>query len=775
MAAPAVAATPAVPPPPMVMPLRLDEAILERALEATVFVVVGDASGSGVVVGNRGDEVLVVTNAHVITAADGVVAPVADLVFEAGSPIPTRSIGKVLAVDATVDLALLSTKVVDGRTRRPLPLAPNEPRAGASIFVVGFPYGSALAFSETPDPNVTSGTVAGTTAAEESHHWVAVDAGIHPGNSGGVVIDARGEVMGIAVAKLMGTMRGFFIPAKDVAAFAAAHAVHLSEWCIHCALPVGEARPLTPPAASALDAVAVASAPAGDRWALRLDTTPEGALLVTTDDVRTPVPLLIDGLPFTGRVLRTLPSLRVSLVVAAGAPAYKARVNRARVRPTDVLFDAGGGSVPSLRALAVTSLRQGENRDPRVMQLDLRNVGIESSTGPLFDATGAVRGFAMGKLAGSEISFAATPEAFGDLTTPTLVSQAFMVRPRNDGCLIVGAGIVDDPLSTAASMALAGEKHGVTMFVATARIAPPLGPVLVRQPISDRALAVMGALLPCQKSFDLQFRLERKDGFVHTLAPWEVQKTESTAGPGPERPGLTSAEQAVLLKAIEGFDAGRVNACTGADREACRVGCESDHRTYDCVMYARWLGQDDFIAANALLERVCSDGHGTACGDLALRLARGRGIKEDAERAERLWNHWCAMGWGDVCRVAAGYYCLINPKLEAAYLKRACAAGDPAGCEGKALLVPDPPPPSCRDLSAVACARATNEGLAKHQTKEAVAAFTWSCDNGVARACGMIGLVKERLHEKDAEAAWRKYCPLDPGFVPCRKYAARKK
>jgi S1-C subfamily serine protease len=97
----------------------------------------------------------------------------------------------IVKVDKDKDLAQLeTTSKFTG-----LAIASNAVRPGEPIVVVGAPLGL--------DSSVTTGVVSAFRKIEGTDEtYVQFDAPINPGNSGGPVINAQGQVVGIATAKL---------------------------------------------------------------------------------------------------------------------------------------------------------------------------------------------------------------------------------------------------------------------------------------------------------------------------------------------------------------------------------------------------------------------------------------------------------------------------------------------------------------------------------------------------------------------------------------------
>ena len=106
---------------------------------------------------------------------------------------------KILSVDRKSDLAVL--QVMPGESPLPQPLtitAANTLQQTQKVFIVGFPFGEKLG------KNITVGDSSVTNLSDNSlgqTELIQVNGGIHTGNSGGPVVNARGEVVGVAIDK----------------------------------------------------------------------------------------------------------------------------------------------------------------------------------------------------------------------------------------------------------------------------------------------------------------------------------------------------------------------------------------------------------------------------------------------------------------------------------------------------------------------------------------------------------------------------------------------
>ena len=158
-------------------------------------------AGSGVIIAGDG---YVLTNHHVIDRAERITVKLSD-----GRTLRARLVG----TDPLIDIALIK---VD--TTGPLPFAPlgdsDSLRVGEWVCAIGNP----LAYEHT----VTVGVVSyiGRKLFDNSlDNYIQTDAAINFGNSGGPLINGRGEVIGInAAISSRASNIGFAVPVNQAAA-----------------------------------------------------------------------------------------------------------------------------------------------------------------------------------------------------------------------------------------------------------------------------------------------------------------------------------------------------------------------------------------------------------------------------------------------------------------------------------------------------------------------------------------------------------------------------
>lgn len=158
--------------------------------------------GSGVIVDDQGH---VITNNHVIAGASEIRLQLAD---------GRAAAATVVGADPESDLAVLKIVLPD------LPVMPlgrsDELRAGDIVLAIGNPLG----LSQTVTQGIVSATGRGQLGVTTFESFIQTDAAINVGNSGGALINTRGELVGINTAVLARALQtegiGFAIPVNLV-------------------------------------------------------------------------------------------------------------------------------------------------------------------------------------------------------------------------------------------------------------------------------------------------------------------------------------------------------------------------------------------------------------------------------------------------------------------------------------------------------------------------------------------------------------------------------
>ena len=175
-------------------------------------------AGSGIIVSKTDDELLILTNNHVIEDAE---------------ELSVQFINEK-SVDATVkgtsekrDVAIISVKLkdLDDDTISKIKIATlgdsNSLKVGNGIIAIG----NALGYGQSVTTGVVSALNREVTIDNTTNKMIQIDAAINGGNSGGALLNSKGEVVGINSAKYSSSVTssspsiegmGFAIPITDV-------------------------------------------------------------------------------------------------------------------------------------------------------------------------------------------------------------------------------------------------------------------------------------------------------------------------------------------------------------------------------------------------------------------------------------------------------------------------------------------------------------------------------------------------------------------------------
>ena len=175
-------------------------------------------AGAGIVWDANG---LILTNNHVVGRRTPIVVLQDDREYES----------RLIARDPDVDLALLS---IDATRLIPLQPASVPPRVGEMVFAFGHPWGQ----RNTVTRGIVSALVHAHNRRGEKLPVVRSDVPLAPGNSGGPLVNARGEVVGIN-AMIVGGDQSVSISASVATEFVKKS---ISDWAKEKARPVKPGR-----------------------------------------------------------------------------------------------------------------------------------------------------------------------------------------------------------------------------------------------------------------------------------------------------------------------------------------------------------------------------------------------------------------------------------------------------------------------------------------------------------------------------------------------------
>jgi serine protease Do len=141
--------------------------------------------GSGVIVSADG---YIVTNNHVVVPEAGGTRPQVSVILADKRELPAKIVG----LDPQTDLAVLK---VDARNLPTIPWGDSSQiKVAEWVLAIGNPFG---VFSQTVTLGIVSATSRNVEGLGTYEDFIQTDAAINRGNSGGALINARGELVGI--------------------------------------------------------------------------------------------------------------------------------------------------------------------------------------------------------------------------------------------------------------------------------------------------------------------------------------------------------------------------------------------------------------------------------------------------------------------------------------------------------------------------------------------------------------------------------------------------
>lgn len=166
--------------------------IISKVKPAVVYIETKKASGSGMIIETSGSFSLILTNAHVVKGYD-----MASITLSNGG---TYS-GAVLGRDEINDLAIVT---VNAGNLPAVSLGDSDTlKQGDNVYALGYPFGL------KGDAVFTAGLVSRASINTDDGNLIQTSIEIHPGNSGGPLINQYGQVVGINAASYTdSTVRG---------------------------------------------------------------------------------------------------------------------------------------------------------------------------------------------------------------------------------------------------------------------------------------------------------------------------------------------------------------------------------------------------------------------------------------------------------------------------------------------------------------------------------------------------------------------------------------
>ena len=178
-----------------------------------------ESAGTGIIIAESDDELLIVTNNHVIAGSEELTVTFAD----------NKSVSAdIKGTDAPHDVAVIAVQLkdMDEDTKEAVTVATLGDSDAIKVGETAIAIGNALGYGQT----VTTGVISAKdrtmdqpnsdmSSGQENIKLIQTDAAINHGNSGGALVNSRGEVIGINSSKLVGDSVegfGYAIPISDV-------------------------------------------------------------------------------------------------------------------------------------------------------------------------------------------------------------------------------------------------------------------------------------------------------------------------------------------------------------------------------------------------------------------------------------------------------------------------------------------------------------------------------------------------------------------------------
>ena len=184
-----------------------------------VFEQKSESAGTGIIIAQSDDELLIVTNNHVVAGSEELTVTFAD----------SQSVtADIKGTDAAHDIAVIAVQLdsMEEDTKDAIAVAVLGDSDAIKVGEQAIAIGNALGYGQS----VTTGVISAKDrtlsqaqgveqADQEEVKLIQTDAAINHGNSGGALVNSKGEVIGINSSKLVGDSVegvGYAIPISDV-------------------------------------------------------------------------------------------------------------------------------------------------------------------------------------------------------------------------------------------------------------------------------------------------------------------------------------------------------------------------------------------------------------------------------------------------------------------------------------------------------------------------------------------------------------------------------
>lgn len=154
-----------------------------------------EASGSGIIIGETDDELLIVTNYHVIEGCDELSVQFID---------DSEVLAYVKGTDSDNDLAVITVFLedIEEKTKEQIAIATLGDSDALQVGEPAIAIGNSLGYGQSVTTGVISALNREIVIDDNTSYLIQTDAAINPGNSGGALLNVKGEVIGINSNKI---------------------------------------------------------------------------------------------------------------------------------------------------------------------------------------------------------------------------------------------------------------------------------------------------------------------------------------------------------------------------------------------------------------------------------------------------------------------------------------------------------------------------------------------------------------------------------------------
>lgn len=154
---------------------------------------------------------------HILTTADAVGDGLRTRIVTHGG---ARLTAEILRVDKARNVALLKLEELpEALTITPLPIRTEIPNIGEDVYAIGTPYDYKSAYRDTVSKGIISAYRTDMKVSGIRENYIQADVNIHRGSEGGLLLDERGNILGLAARAItddgLGSGLNYFIPIKE--------------------------------------------------------------------------------------------------------------------------------------------------------------------------------------------------------------------------------------------------------------------------------------------------------------------------------------------------------------------------------------------------------------------------------------------------------------------------------------------------------------------------------------------------------------------------------